>query len=252
MARAEIRRGKTPPAPVSVTTFLVVILGIVVPRVANGSTFQEKLASPVAKLDSAGSTLVEALVGLAYEYKIPMGLEYVDRLAVTQPLALRARDEPLRRVIELLVAQLPGYRVAFSGGLVDVYSPAARDNPSNVLNTELPDFQVSNADTHRASAELAGGLARELDPHSMVVNSIAPGQWGDKTVSIHLRGKKVYEILNTITAQNGSALWCVVVPPEKLSNRGRTVWYIYPLDPRFHESVIDQLRSLFPKAAALR
>ncbi len=115
MTRAEMWRGKTPPAPVSVTTFLVVVLGIVVPRVANGSTFQEKLASPVAKLDSAGSTLVEALVDLAYEYKIPMGLEYVDRLAVTQPLALKARGEPLRRVIELLVAQLPGCRVTFSG-----------------------------------------------------------------------------------------------------------------------------------------
>lgn len=252
MARAEIRRGKTSPRSLAAITFLVVVLGIAIPRVANGSTFQDKLASPVATFDSAGSTLMEALVRLAYEHRIPMGLEYVDRLAVTQPLALKTRHESLRRVIELLVAQLPGYRVAFSGGLVDVYSPAARDNPSNVLNTVLADFQVSNADTHRASAELAAGLARELDPHSMVVNSIATGQWGDETVSVRLRGKKIYEILNAITAQNGSALWCVVVPPGKLSNRGRTVWYIYPLDSRFHDSVIQQLRSLFPKPDAVR
>src|SRR5579872_685138 len=142
MKRAKIRRDKAPTTLASATVLLVLILEVVIPRVVNGSTFQDKLVSPVATFDSGRSTLAEALVDLAYEYKIPTGLEYVDRAAVTQPLAVKAHDEPLRRVIELLVAQLPGYRVAFTGGLVDVYSPAARDKSSNILNTVLADFQV--------------------------------------------------------------------------------------------------------------
>lgn len=247
MTKPGIRRHKAAAASASATVLLLVVFGVIMPRAADGSTFQDKLASSVATFDSSGRTLAKALVDLAYEYKIPMGIEYLDRMAITRPLAVRVRGEPLRRVIELLVAQLPTYRVTFAGGLVDVYSPAARGDPSNVLNTVLADFQVTNADTHRASAELAAGLARELNPHSMVVNSIAPGQWGTKTVSVHLRGKRVYEILNAITAQNGFALWCVVVPPGRLSNRGRTPWYIYPLFSPFHAAVVEQLRSLFPE-----
>ena len=66
-------------------------------------------------------------------------------------------------------------------------------------------------------------------------------------ITLHLRNKRVYEILNAIVAQNGRALWTPIVP-SKISSPLITgnYWYIYPLDPSFETSALEGLQRVVP------
>jgi hypothetical protein len=146
-----------------------------------------------------------------------------------------------------IILQFPEYRVSFADGLVDIYSPTARDDPSDLLNKIIGNFAVTELDTHRADMELFCALAREIVPPSGCGGSIAVGQWGALRVTVHLQRAKVYEILNAIVASNGKATWTVIAPPEKLSTIPTGgLWHIYPLEQPFKVGVLEQLTSMRP------
>ena len=60
------------------------------------------------------------MVDLAYEYRLPMALEYVDRDVTTRPLNLQFRNQPVQQILEAIIRQAPKFRVSFSQGLVDI------------------------------------------------------------------------------------------------------------------------------------
>lgn len=208
-----------------------------------------KIETRIGHFESGGKPLVEIVLDLAYQYKLPMGLEYVDQAAATQPINLSFHNRPVRDVLAAIVGELPEYRMTVSG-LVQIYSPRARMDPSNLLNRTMRNFDLVNEDTHRASADLHCALARELNPHMGCFVSIGGGQWGALKVTIHARNAKVYQIIDEIVTQNGSAVWTVLVPPSKLTTIPRDLWYIYPLDPAFQQVAVDSLTHLFPVKGA--
>lgn len=222
---------------------------------APGHAESDRLPSPksgldahVQSYDSTGRSLVECVLGLAYDYHFPMGLEYVDRNAVRQHLAVRMHGATVRDVLTALVSRLPEYRVGLSGGVVHLYSPKARDDPSNLMNTVISDFEVNEVDTRQADFKLFVALARKLGKQQAVVGSIAVGAWGSKKITLHLRGARVHEILDAIVAANGVAVWTVRAPAEKLSVLDGTRWYIYPLELPWKEIVSRELQALYPAA----
>ena len=81
-----------------------------------------------------------------------------------------------------------------------------------------------------------GGMARYM----------ARGQWGPLRITLHIREAKVYQILNMIVAQNGSAVWTVLQPPSRMTSRGQSLWQICPLEDLYKQAAIDRLKDLFP------
>ncbi|HEV2492416.1 MAG TPA: hypothetical protein VG204_05015 [Terriglobia bacterium] len=209
-----------------------------------------KLQVRVASFDAANRPLAQLALALAYEYKLPMAFEHVDEDALRKPLGIRLRGSSLHDVVAAIVASLPEYRVDLSGGLVDIYTPAGRSDPSNLLNTVIESFDVTELDTHLADAELLCALARQLRPGSGCGGSVAGGQWGSLKITLHTQGTRVYEILNAIVAQNGGALWVPIPPPRKQSSVMMNLWYIYPLDPAFESTALSRLRSTLPQQAS--
>jgi hypothetical protein len=185
------------------------------------------------------------LVDLAYEYELPMGIEYLDREAATQPINLELRNESVRGILLAIVQQVPEYKVSFSDGVVDVYVPKMREDSSNLLNKVIKNFAVSELDTRRADMELLCALTREVIPSGGCGGSIAIGQWGPLKITVHVHNAKVYEIVNSIVAQNGKAVWTVMAPPDKLSKIPvGGLWHIYPLEPPFKSAVLDKLANV--------
>lgn len=212
-------------------------------------TLEDRLQGTLADFDASGRPMVPLLLELAYKYKLPMALECATSDAVYKPVNLRLKHRSLRDTIRAIVAIVPGLQVNFSGGLVDVYAPKTRLDPSNPFNTTVGTFDVVDLDTHRADAELLCALIRQRDPHTVCTNSIAPGQWGDFKITLHLRDKKLYEVLNAIVARNGGAVWTPTAPPRNRSGNVAKFWYIYPLDPAFQSTVVQRLESAFPRPA---
>lgn len=212
---------------------------------AQVSVFERKLQARVERFDTSGRTLVASVLDLAYEYELPMGLEYIDHDAVTRPIDLDLRGESVRGILVALVQQASEYRVSFSDGLVDIYSPKARDARSNLLNMVIKNFSVSSLDTRRADVELVCALAHQLVPPGGCGGSIAPGQWGQVKITLHMENARIYEVLNAIVAQNGKAVWFVMAPPEQLSKFPMGgLWHIDPLQPPFKAGVLDKLTDI--------
>jgi hypothetical protein len=120
----------------------------------------------------------------------------------------------------------------------------ARLNPSNRFNTTLRVFDVANLNTAMASAELSCALARQLHPNTACGGSINPGEWGNLKITLHLKNKKVYEILNALVAQNGRAVWIPLAWPPGPAYDPLTIWHVYPLDPVMESSVLERLQVL--------
>jgi hypothetical protein len=115
------------------------------------------------------------------------------------------------------------------------------EDPSNLLNNVIKDFGVSRVDTHEADFQLFCAVGHELGSQACG-GSIAVGQWGPLKITLHLQNARVYEVLNAIVAENGNAIWTVMVRPDKLSKlRVGGIWYVYPLQQPFKAVVSDTL-----------
>jgi hypothetical protein len=209
--------------------------------------FERKLDTRVERFETSGRTLIASVIELAYEYELPTAIEYINHDATTRPIDLRFQDESIRGILTALILQIPEYRVTFSDGVVDLYVPKAREDPSNLFNKVIKDFAVSELDTHRADMELVCTLARELVPPGGCGGSIAVGQWGSLKITLHLHNATVFEILNAMVAQNGKAVWTVMAPPDKLSKIPvGGLWHVYPLEPSYRSGVLERLSSVNP------
>lgn len=161
-------------------------------------------------------------------------------------MRVKLTNKTIRETLTALAKATPGYEVSFSSGVVEIYSPRARQDPSNLLNTVISDFGVKDEDPQVASYDLAGALVRKFMPDVAIVRSIPVGSLGPSKVTLRLHNSKVYEILDALISANGEAIWVVRVPSGGLSTLERTRWYVYGLDPAFKDVVLQDARNLFP------
>jgi hypothetical protein len=210
-------------------------------RSSTKSTLAGKLETKIGHFDTSGRSLIQTVLDLAYEYQLPLGIEYVDRAAITRPIDRQFHDQTLRNIFDELVTTIPDYRVAFAGDTVQIYSARSRADSSNLLNTTIKDFSVASMDTGMASFELKCALTRQLESNPSCGGASIPG--GPLKLTFHLQNAKVYEILNTLITQDSRAIWIVTVPADRLSKRSSlmNLWRIYPLDPSFKEVALQEL-----------
>jgi hypothetical protein len=211
----------------------------------NSEHYEEALGTRIPTYAAHGRTAAQCLVDLAYRYQIPIGIEYVDHDFVSKKIKLNIRGGTVRSVVAALASQIPPYRVTFGPGAVEIFTPEARADKSNLLNTTIDEFSVSGSDPVEADSRLFVALEHKF--HRSVFSSTAPGQLGPQKVTLDLRGRRVRQILDAIVAQHGSAIWTVIVPPNDLSNPALDLWHMYSLEPRWESEVIERLSNLFPQ-----
>jgi predicted nucleic acid-binding protein len=82
------------------------------------ASFEQKTDKLVDRFNTGGRTLVDSVILLAYEYQVPMAIEYADREATTKPINLEFRNKSLREMLEVIVKRDQQYRVSFSDGVI--------------------------------------------------------------------------------------------------------------------------------------
>jgi hypothetical protein len=210
--------------------------------------FEVALRTPVKEFALLNRPVIEGLFDLADRYKVPLGVEYLDARLMRHPVSLRLENITVATAFEALVKPLQEYQVDYSHGLVEVYSPKARRDPSNILNMTISRFQVAHVNAMDASLQLEEEVFARLNPGvgfggDYAYGANAPTQ---PKVTLDLNDRKVYEILNAIVAADGEAMWLVRVPPEGLSFFNWNRWSIHGLDPAGKEPILASLRELFP------
>jgi hypothetical protein len=126
------------------------------------SLFDHQIGQVVKRFNTSGKTVVASLVELSYWYQLPTAVEYADRDATTRPLNLEFHNQSVRRIVEAIVRQAPQYRVSFSQGIVDIFSPKARGDASNLLNAAIKDFSVTEMETREADFQLFCAFVHEI------------------------------------------------------------------------------------------
>ena len=207
------------------------------PRVAS---FEQKINKLVDRFNTRGRTLFDSVIELAYDYQVPMAIEYADRDAAIKPINLEFHNKSLREMVEAIVKQDQQYRVSFSDGVVDIFSPRAREDRSNLLNKVLKDFSVTEMETRKADFQLFCAVVQAAGSGGCG-GSLAVGQWDPLRITLHLHNARVYEILNAIVAQNGRAIWTVMASNLASLPQCCGLWYIYPLQAPFKSVVSDRL-----------
>src|SRR3984893_10964191 len=113
-----------------------------------------------------------------------MAIEYAGREATTRPINLEFHNKSLREMVEAIVKQDQQYRVSFSDGIVDIFSPRAREDRSNLLNQVLKDFSVTEMETREADFQLFCAVAQAARSHGGGGRA-SRGRWG---ASLELSG----------------------------------------------------------------
>jgi hypothetical protein len=158
-----------------------------------------------------------------------------------RPLNLEFHQKSFRGIVEAIVREDPQYRVSFSNGIVDIFSPMARKDSSNLLNKVMKDFSVTEMETRLADYQLFCAVVVQAAGSGGCAGSLAVGQWDPLRITLHMHNARVYEILNAIVAQNGRAIWIVTASNLASVPQCCGLWYIYPLEEPFKSVVSDRL-----------
>lgn len=161
---------------------------------------------------------VDQLVEVARRFKIPMGIEWVEKAGTgTRYKTMASVKRSVRELIEEIVSLSPGHQIEVEDGLVRIYSPAEAVHPFNFLNIRLNSYSVNDGDLFAAEDQLRWAIRFTLEPEKYR-NGYGGGygHGADHVFQIPkftLSGSDltIREVLNRITLAQGNALWVVMI-----------------------------------------
>jgi hypothetical protein len=166
---------------------------------------------------------VDQLIEVARKFKIPMGIEWLERESkISSGTPLTPGKRSVRELIAQIMSVSPEHRVEVANGLVRIYSPNASIHPLNFLNIRLENYFVDDGDLFAAEDQLRWAIRFTLEPQKYK-NGYGGGYGhagGDvfQFPQFTLSGSDVTvrEILNQIALAQGNALWVARIKSKDL------------------------------------
>jgi hypothetical protein len=203
------------------------------PHAASGTQRHEdldtKLRTNVSSYQVQANNFVEALTRVASEFRIPMGIEWLDAPAARARLTLSWKDVTVKEVLQAIVKTQPGFKLVVRTGVVHVLSPDRVPDRENPLKLSINAFEVHNLPAEMASRQLHDTLKRTLSaqkPHQGFVRSGGVGGCGfsnsdDPKVSVALRNATVEDVLDALALASARKIWIVTFSdPRTLTASG--------------------------------
>lgn len=194
-------------------------------------------ANAVPRFHVENLTLVDTLLRLAQQQHFPLGIEYIDVKAVTDPISLDTGPAPLGQVLSAILRLQVGYSWSVQDGVVRISHSDVPVGTANLLSHTLPDFIIPRMSITEASLALDHTLYADLNPGTVGwAGSYAGEISATKVGPYSMRSVTVREVLNRMVRDAGDAAWVVQVTPrnlDKLPSYGlwRVVEYAMPPQP---------------------
>jgi hypothetical protein len=205
---------------------LITLLLSSLPTAAEQS-FHSKLAQHVSGFDSVNSSTVGQLIEFAKQFRIPMGIEWVERAGESSAKPVHARNITAQAVLEQIVKQRQGMGFSGSDGVVNVFDQSVISDSKNFLNLEIPHFKAENETLFGAEFWLKIDIERVLTPAS---GGFAGGHgygiprtdtFDKQNINLSVNDATVRQLLDRIVSQQGNALWLVRILPSEMMSNGR-------------------------------
>ena len=174
-------------------------------------------------LDAAGA--LEALVKVAGDFRLPMGIECIKVNRITAPFTRSWRDTTPSAILDDIVKAYPQYQFEVGNGVVHVFPVTMKGNRADVLNTRIGMFEVHDQLVSSAAYwDLAARVRKIMEPPgpngpSSMAGSILSGL-GDGRVTFRIEDPTVRDVLDKLCLSAGLKIRVVAYPPEASLTRG--------------------------------
>lgn len=226
-----------------VKLLLLVTLFVLLSCSVGGQELQSKLAQRIKAFDSESPSTVGQLIDFARRFEIPMGIEWVDKPGESLAPSIHARNTTPQRILQQIIHKDPGNGFILNSGVVHVFSSSLLNDRRNFLNLRLSHFQVKNESLFGAEFLLRIGIHDVVNPN--------PGGYGGghghgvprsdafdvRNLTLSFNNATIRQILNSIAARQGNALWLVRIKSSEMMANGR--FYAQTTSPTSKEPAPD-------------
>jgi hypothetical protein len=176
--------------------------------------------------------MIDALLQLGQEQRIPIGIEYIDAAAFRSRISLHAQDTTLGRLLDT-ITHGQGYSWFTVDNVVMVTHNGAPRGRKNLLTLRIPEFTIEREVTlQAASLKLLGGLYFALNPHATgIVGDYPSGNPQFRVGPWMMRNATVRQILNGIVSQHNNGAWVVQQAPWNMDKEpSYGLWRVFEYD----------------------
>jgi hypothetical protein len=176
--------------------------------------------------------MIDALLQLGQEQRIPIGIEYIDAAAFRSRITLHVQDTTVGRLLHT-ITHGQGYSWFANGGVIIVTHNGASQGRKNLLNIRISEFTIAREVTlQAASLQLLLKLYFVLHPH-------APGIAGDypsgnpqfRVGPWTMKNATVRQILDRIVSQHHNGAWVVQQTPWNMDKEpSYGLWRVFEYD----------------------
>lgn len=204
----------------------------------------------VESFSANGIPRIAALMNLARQHRVPLGVEYAGPELV-MPVTLNLTNTDVATVIKALFPTTLGFQVSMRGTVPVIGHRALPPPARNALDVVLARVAIREAmPMQRAASVVWMTLAQQLDP---TIGGFAGSELGTPEPRIQpmeLRRITVRDALNRLAREDGNAGWFVTVSPGQLDRGWKkgapAMWSVVQYDYNPPESIRRILESRMP------
>jgi hypothetical protein len=193
----------------------------------------------VASFDANGLNMLDALLRLGRQERIPLGIEYLNPKDLNCPVTLHVRDERLGDIVRSILEKQVGYTWDVKGDVIHVKHAGMPSAGRNLLDHMLAEFSISGktdlvtAATVMLPAQLRRGMTSAESPSGPtgIVGSILGGRYEDQVGPLKMRHVTVREVLDRLVSEGNKGAWVFLLPPSQMGKLPtKTPWYVLAYD----------------------
>lgn len=186
---------------------VVLFLSFLLVQFASAQTPQDNLDAKLSKhIDSYNlneCNFVEALVRISNDFKIPMGIEWVNSPAGRASVSISRKGATVQEVLESVTKTIPGYQVRIMHGMVHVANSELVSDQQNFLKLKIDSFSAHGEILEGASFKLRTLIAPRQYGKLSVVGP------GDSRVNVEMKNATVEEVLDALALASMGKIWVV-------------------------------------------
>lgn len=181
---------------------------------------EAKLQTHVTNYRLVGDDFVDALLKVAGEYKIPMGIVWVRASAAMLGVNLSEKNGTVQEIIQALVKTQPEYTMTTKSGLIHIFAPGLVGVREDFLTLKVPEFEVHNQVVELADRRLGDIVRATGSPPKPVTGGFRGGtgsslglEVGDPLLTLKLQDVSVEDVLDALTLAADRGVWIVTFAP---------------------------------------
>jgi hypothetical protein len=195
-----------------------------------------KLGVVVHEYHLTARNLADALIRVASEFRLPIGIQWVNAASARAELSFSWNDATVRDIVEAIVKSQPGYSVEVSNGVLHVLSTDILPQ-QNFLLLRVDSFEVHHVVVEMAERKLQDLVRLNVAPTkagggiggSLITNI------GDPRIDVQINNGNVAGVLDSfVTGSSIKRIWVVTfldtsVPTATGFRRTLTLWNRSPV-----------------------